>query len=88
MTSLARYESTHATQEELDAKAVAERVRRFWHLAGYIHVTAHAERVPGSYEVGDRSMLWTVRSNLIGGLPPGVRGDDVARLYRAERRWG
>lgn len=76
------------TFDEYEAAQLADRINRFWRLNGYIHVTAYPAKVVDNPKVDNGTAIWSVRSNLVGGLPPGVRGDDVARLYRPERRWG
>jgi hypothetical protein len=42
----------------------AEQIAKYWHDKGYPEVRAWAESVSG------RDRDWTVRTNLIGGLPP------------------
>ena len=66
---------------------LAERIRSFWHLAGYIHVKVDAWPVPGSLSPTDPHSIWGTRSNLVGGLPPGASPSEVAKLYhRKESR--
>jgi hypothetical protein len=74
--------------DETEAHALADRINRFWRLNGYIHVTAWPERVIPQNKFDSGPTIWGVRSNLVAGLPPGVGGDEVARLYRPERRFG
>jgi hypothetical protein len=74
--------------DETEAHVLADRINRFWRLNGYIHVTAWPERVIPQNKFDSAPTIWGVRSNLIAGLPPGVNGDEVARLYRPERRFG
>lgn len=62
----------------------AEAVRSFWHLRGYVHVTADAWPVPGRFTRNDQTTVFGVRSNLRNGLPPGAKADDVATFYQAK----
>ena len=69
---------------------LAERIRSFWHLAGYIHVKVDASPVRVFISPSDPHLIWSVRSNLVNGLPPGSTPEQVAKLYHAgtERRRG
>jgi hypothetical protein len=64
---------------------LAERIRSFWHLAGYIHVKVDAWPVPGRLSGGDHHLMWGIRSSLVNGLPPGANPEHVATLYHNKR---
>jgi hypothetical protein len=52
------------------ADLLASRLRAFWHGRGHPEVRAHVE--VASVPVGEqrKRKVFTVRSNLVGGLPP------------------
>jgi hypothetical protein len=82
--------------EESRAAVLAETIRAYWINLGFFTVKADAWPIPGAAsqsEVGNM-ILWGVRSNLVGGLPPGATGEQVVDAIRAKRmaremqRWG
>lgn len=46
------------------ALALARNIRNFWHLRG--HTNVRVDVVP----TGDKEETWSVRTNLINGMPP------------------
>lgn len=57
---------------------LAREVRSFWHLWGFVHVTAEAQEMLASN--GRRFV--GIKSNLKNGLPPGATPSEVAAIYR------
>jgi hypothetical protein len=57
---MAKQKDDHYTKA--GAKALAERIERFWRSQGYRGVTVQAHQIPGFD-------MWGVRSNLVAGLP-------------------
>lgn len=49
------------------ARTLAHRVATYWHAKRYPSVSATA------YEMANMPGVWGVRSNLVGGLPRGMR---------------
>lgn len=63
-----------------EAERDCSRLVQWWHLRGYVHVTA-TPHIIGSYSNGSAVVLG-IRSNLKAGLPPGATPGEVAVLYR------
>lgn len=55
-----------------NAQALAARIEQYWAAKGFPHVKATVER----NEEADiqNCLVFSVRSNLVGGMPPKVRG--------------
>ena len=68
------------TAEERDAARLADRVQRFWRDQGYPSVSC--EVVKGTALAGG-PVSYEVRCNLVNGLPPDFRAEDVHRLRNA-----
>lgn len=55
---------------ETGAVALAERLAKWWHMRGY----PQAEFRAVARKSKNGKEIWTVRSNLVNGLPPGWKG--------------
>jgi hypothetical protein len=67
----------------------ARAARSFWHQHGVVHVSINViEAVAATDNKSDGAAIHGVRSNLVNGLPPGMRPEHVAPFYRHGRRFG
>ena len=60
------------------AEALAARLDAYWHGLGHAHVQHTAVEIPVALsKMGGEA--WTVRSNLVNGLPPRVRERETSK---------
>jgi hypothetical protein len=60
---------------ETGAAALARGIEAYWHSQGHRQVRAWAQPVAAEFggkrsEATSRMVVWVVRTNLVGGLPP------------------